>query len=112
MDDDDANVKRLPVRFKHPMPDDRSVVRPHEVGRYDACDHWRVVYIVDEKKNTVECGKCGADLNPIWALGQLASRDSLFHETAKRYQEEMRRLDERERTKCENCGKMTRISRR
>ena len=41
---------------------------------------------------------------------QLAQRDHRFHKAHHRYHEQMMRLDERSRTKCRYCGKMTPIS--
>lgn len=108
--DDGDNVTKLPVRFKNPMPEERTLVRPWEVQRYGECMHDK--FIVDDKKQEVECGKCGEKLNPMWVLAQLCSKDMRIHEAAKRYKEEMARLAERERTKCHHCGQMTRISRR
>lgn len=111
--DDEENIKRLPVKFKHPTPQDRTLVRPWEVGRNEACDHWfGCAYIVDEKKSMVECGKCGTELSPMWVLSRLCSRDAEFHDAARRYKDEMARLSERSRTKCEWCDRLTRISRR
>ena len=110
MIDDGDNVTKLPVRFKTPVPDDRTLVRPWEVARHGQCMHDK--FIVDDKLLEVECGKCGDKLSPMWVLVQLASREMRIHEAAKRYQEEMKRLAERERTKCLHCGQMTRISRR
>lgn len=113
MNEDDAdNVKRLPVRFKQPVPEERSLVAPWEVGAPSKCNHYSVGYIVDASAAQVECGKCGEKLNPMWVLGQLASDDRRFAESQKRYQEEMERLSKRARTKCQYCGSMTRISQR
>lgn len=109
---DDDNVKKLPVRFKNPLPEDRTLLHPWEVQKGGGCCHFMAPYIVDEKLAEVECGRCGAKLNPMWVLSQLAIHDRRYEEGQKRYQEEMKRLSERERTKCESCGKMTRISRR
>jgi hypothetical protein len=86
-------------------------VFPHEVGK-TGCTHYNAAYIVDETLAEVECGKCGAKLNPIWVLARLATEDRRYLDAQRRYQEEMARLSERERTKCEHCGHMTRISHR
>lgn len=109
---DDDNIKKLPVKFKNPLPEDRTVLQPWEVMKGGGCGHVYVQYIVDEKLAEVECGKCGAKLNPMWVLTRLANEDRRYEEGQKRYQEEMKRLSERSRTKCHNCGKMTEISRR
>lgn len=105
-------VTKLPVRFKHPVPEERAVVFLHEVGRGHECPHLFVPYIVDQALAEVECGRCGAKLNPMWVLTRLASEDRRHEEGQRRYQDEMKRLSDRARTKCDHCGKMTRISRR
>ena len=110
MTDDGDNVKKLPVRFKNPVPEDRTLLFPHEVGKWDKCHHEK--FVIDSSKAEVECGTCGEKLNPMWVLGRLAGCEANFHETHTRYAEEIKRLSERTRTKCNNCGKMTRISRR
>lgn len=106
------NVAKLPVRFKNPLPEARTLVRPWEVPKPGVCQHLFAQYIVDEGLAEVECGDCGAKLNPMWVLCRLATEDRRYHEAAKRYHEEMKRLRERTRTKCEHCGRMTCISRR
>jgi Zn finger protein HypA/HybF involved in hydrogenase expression len=108
--DTDDNITKLPVRFKNPAPEERTLLRPFEVARHGQCLHDR--YIVDDKKAEVECATCGERLNPMWVLAQLCSKDARIHAAQKRYAEEMERLAEREKTKCHHCGKMTRISRR
>lgn len=112
-DETPDNVKQLPVRFKRPAPEERALLHGWEVHRREGanCDH-RSGFIVDSKLATVECAKCHALLNPMWALEQLCQRDHQFHANSKRYHEEMQRLAERSRTKCEWCDKMTRISHR
>lgn len=119
MNDDDpslgADVERLPVKFKTPVPVDRVLVRPFEIQRHEPCIHSPLMgasYVVDEKLAEVECGKCGAKLNPMWVLAQIASHDRRLHEAQARYQDEQKRLAERSKTKCQHCQKMTRISRR
>lgn len=105
----DGKVKKLPVRFRKPGPEDRTLLHPHEVGTRQ-CFHDR--FIIDETLATVSCGDCKASLNPMWVLKSLTARDSRFHEAHRRYNEESKRLAERSRTQCDHCGKMTRISRR
>jgi hypothetical protein len=110
----DESVLRLPVKFKTPPSEERTLEVVH--GGFDRCNHnfiivggeiKHVTYIIDEAAAEVECSNCKAKLNPMWVLARLA-----HHETRYRYQEEMKRLSERTRTKCDNCGHMTRISRR
>lgn len=114
MGEGEDNVTKLGVRFKAPTPPDRTVVRPHEVGRRE-CMHlidMGASFIVSEKEAEVTCSLCQTKLSPVWALAQLAGRESRFHEAHKRYHEEMARLSERAKTKCQHCDRMTRISRR
>ena len=107
---DEHNVTKLPVRFKPQAPDERTLLRPWEVGKSGGCSHDR--FVVDEKKSEVECADCKEKLNPMWVLVHLAAMDSRMREASKRYKDEMARLSDRSRTKCEHCGKMTGISRR
>ena len=122
------DVTKLPVRFKAPPTGERVL---EVVGRYgggERCNHdfyfagdplapggtvmKRVTYLVDEAAAEVECSNCHAKLNPMWVLARLAHHETKYHELAENYQEEMRRLSERKRTKCDRCGYMTRISNR
>lgn len=103
------NVTKLPVSFKGPLPDDRTLIGIREVPRRGACQHLLVTYIVDGASDTVECGQCHERLNPMWVLTQLATLDRRMVASQARYQDEMKRLSERQRTKCGHCGKMTRI---
>lgn len=83
-------------------------MRPHEVGKKTCC-HRR--FIVDETAEKVECADCGEKLNPIWVINYLAGKESQWRYNGEKYREEMQRLSERSKTKCEHCGHMTRISR-
>lgn len=110
-----GGVTKIPVRFKSQAPPERTVVRPFEIGRPEPCLHSPLMgatYIVDTKLAEVECGKCGAKLNPMFVLQQIAAEDQRMATARDRYQEEQKRLAERTRTKCDHCHKMTRISRR
>jgi DNA-directed RNA polymerase subunit RPC12/RpoP len=71
---------------------------------------WHKRFIIDETLDTVECRDCGEKLNPMYALKTLARQESQYHQYHARYQDELRRLSERSKTKCEHCRKMTRIS--
>jgi ribosomal protein S27E len=103
--EDDAKVVPLAVQFKHPHPPELELVR-----EYQKCFHRQ--FLVDESKAAVECADCHEKLNPMWVLSHLASENSRFLEASRRYQDEMARLRERSRTKCQHCGQMTRISTR
>lgn len=74
-----------------------------------ACMHKR--FTVDERLQEIECRDCKAKLNPMYALLSLCRQEGRYHELHERYQDEMQRLAERTRTKCQHCDQMTRISR-
>lgn len=91
---------------KRPIDVERVLTVVHSYGQ---CRHER--FTIDEKLAQVECRDCKASLNPFYALAQLARQETRYHELHERYQDEMKRLGERSKTKCEHCQKMTRISR-
>jgi ribosomal protein S27E len=104
-DETKAPVIDLGVKFKKPHPEDVTLI----MG-YPKCFHGP--FIVDSEAAEVACATCGEKLNPMVVLHRLAAKESQYHATAKRYQEEMKRISERSSTKCRHCGKMTRISSR
>lgn len=106
MEIDTNNVTVLPVKRKEPPGNDA----PFFVVKTAACPHFGP-FLVDDKAATVECQQCGERLDPMYVLGRLAREETRWHETHKRYHEELARLKERSRTKCQHCGEMTRISR-
>jgi hypothetical protein len=101
----DDNVTVLPVKPRANLGDERvfTTVPTH------ACWHKR--YIIDDELAEVTCADCKEKLNPMWVLKQLAQAENRYHELHARYHDELKRLAERSRTKCEHCGGMTRISR-
>ena len=106
----DDNITKLPVSFKTLGKSGKVF----EIKRRSECLHFLEPqsFLVDKDLAYVECGKCSAHLNPMEVLSWLAHNETRWHETGRRYQDEMKRLAERARTKCNYCGKMTRISRR
>jgi ribosomal protein S27E len=105
-DPDLTNVTQLPIKPKPRLEEEseRFLVVEHR-----GCAH-RGGFTLNESEECITCKLCGEKLNPMYALKMLAQQETRWHETRKRYQEEMKRLDERSRTTCEHCGKMTRIS--
>jgi len=87
------NVRPLGVKFRERAPDDRVLVEPHEVPGAPVCNHLFATYTVSEADAEVTCGRCNGKVNPMWVLVQLARE----------------RRAERSRTKCDHCGRMTRI---
>lgn len=102
----DENVLQLPVKFKDQEPVERTLT----LAKTGQCLHTSG-FILDESLEHVHCKACKEALNPMWVLRRLANQETQYHVAAARYQEEMQRLSERSRTKCEHCNKMTRISR-
>lgn len=120
--DDEAKVTRLGVNFKAPPDPDGPTLKIVDRYSRDACNHQTyfatggvmrdVQYLIREGETEVECGNCGTRLEPMFVLRRLARKEADWHRTREAYQEEMARLKERQRTTCQHCGKMTRISRR
>lgn len=119
----DDKVKPLPVKFKAPPAGDGPMLK---VVHFGGCNHKYTVqttgdqlgkivsasYLIREGETEVECSLCNTKLDPMFVLRMLAKEETKWLDARKRYQEEMKRLKERERTKCDHCGHMTRISRR
>ena len=116
---EDDKVKRLGVKFKEPPSegDDDNQLR---LLRFTGCNHkyhWQngrskdAHYLIREGETEVECGLCGTRLDPMFVLKHLAEEESTWKRRREIYQDEMQRLNERRRTKCEHCERMTRIKR-
>lgn len=101
---EDKKIVELPVRFK-PEAEERTL---YEVESRP-CRHMQG-FIVDESATEVTCKVCSAKLNPMWVLTQLAHKETKYHLSAERYRDEMERLANRSKTKCQHCHRMTRIS--
>lgn len=100
------DITKLPVKFKTAPPTERVLLA---VPGYK-CLHQQ--FEVDSDKAEVTCAQCKEKLNPMYVLNKLANKETQWHVFFQRYQEELRRLNERSHTKCIHCGKMTRISHR
>lgn len=125
--DDGDNVTRLPIGFKHPPQEDGRILKvANRWETRDRCTHdkiWRegggglsgrfvdVTYVLREGETEVECGNCATKLDPMWVLKRLAERETDYERKRAIAQDEMKRLSERQKTQCDHCGKMTRISR-
>lgn len=112
----DDKITQLPVRFKAPpSPSDKptlQIVHRFDLPDRKECGHRNATYLVAEQEATVECGDCGAKLDPIWVLRHLTHEEHRYNRLREAYQAELVRLRDRQRTKCECCGQMTRISHR
>ena len=82
--------------------------------RYDSsqCPH-KGPFTLCKEEWAVECGDCGALLNPIWCLTKLCEKEAYWNnrmdDLAKYLKEITAELADRERTKCTHCGNMTAI---
>lgn len=104
-----ADVVQLPVKKAEP-PDGSRMLQPVPyVGR---CSHLNTSFEVDVDAGDCKCLGCGERVTAIFVLKRLMDKESRWMRTRAAYQDEMARLKARERTKCEKCGHMTRISNR
>jgi hypothetical protein len=75
--------------------------------QHGACNHTTCTYIVDEKLAEVQCGDCGAKLEPVWVLRQLCEKEARWNDRRREYLELDAHLRERTRTRCQHCDQMT-----
>lgn len=102
----DEKVTTLPVKFK--AGTGNLMLVPPAPG----CCHYGASFTVDSDAGECTCSKCGGKVTPIFVLHQLMHAESRWNRTREEYQSEMKRLQERKKTKCDHCGQMTRISHR
>jgi hypothetical protein len=75
-----------------------------------ACKHLRASFVVDVKAGKCFCSDCRGEVSPMFVLERLMHEESTWNRTREAYQDEMKRLRDRSRTKCQHCGHLTRIS--
>jgi hypothetical protein len=98
-----AEVLAFPIK-----PRDNNIERVlTEVHSYQ-CAHRRFTIVA--KLAQVTCSDCKERMDPMYALIQLVRQETSYHELHARYQDEMQRLAERSKTKCQHCGQITKIS--
>ena len=78
--------------------------------QHGACNHTTCTYIVDEKLAEVQCGDCGAKLEPVWVLRQLCEKEARWNDRRREFLELQTHLRERTRTRCQHCDQMTNIN--
>lgn len=100
------NVAVLPVKHKAPPSGDLMLIPPPA----SKCIHFNTSFEVDEDAGKCTCKGCGEEVSPMFVLKRLMQLESRWMRTRSAHQDEMKRLKERSRTKCQHCGKMTRIS--
>lgn len=102
----DEKIIPLGVTFKHPRGEEKMLSL---VPRGSGClEH---AYVIDPEASEVTCSICKKSFSPMAVLVDLARKESRWMQNGKAYREDMKRLSARERTKCEHCQKITRISR-
>lgn len=111
---DDANVVELRLvpgegRPEVPKP---TITANRRRYKTDQCQH-RGPYMVDRTLATVECGDCGAALNPLFVLEVLASHEAYWSQRSRDLQTYLvainKEIEGRQRTKCVHCHNMTPI---
>lgn len=75
--------------------------------QYAGCQHINV--LVDEDLAFIECSECGEKLDPIKYLAGLAKEERSIEYNINSLQKQEAKIKNRLRTKCNHCGKMTRI---
>lgn len=101
----DDKITRLPVVHRT-----RDVAL--ELVHYDPkepCSHKHCHYRIREGEAEVECGGCGTRLEAMFVLRQLAIEDSLWKQRQQAAAKTAQEVSQRIRTKCQHCGRMTRI---
>lgn len=98
------NLVRIGKRQKMVDPD-----RTLETVRSRECRHPR--FTIDESLNNVSCSVCNAELNPIWVLAKLATKDSLLAQSRDRLSALVKKMGNKTKYKCRSCGKMNDMSR-
>ena len=112
-DDSDDNIISL-VAVDKDAPRTYKTTIQNTGRRYSTteCQH-RGPYIFDKRLAAVECGDCGASLNPLFVLEILARQEAYWNRRQKDLTEYLEEINEeikgRTRTKCTHCGNMTAI---
>lgn len=108
MSEDEELGKVLPLGTTAKPTDQRGL----RLVRYvqGACQHSTSTFIVDEKLAEVQCGDCGAKLEPIWVLRQLCEKEARWNQRRTEFLELQEATRERTRTRCQHCDQMTAIN--
>lgn len=104
---DESDIKKLPVKNKKQDEGKLFLVPP-----LDKCKHLDGPFEVDEDSGVCRCKTCGEKVSPMFVLKRLMKQESLWNRNRERYKDEMKRLSDISKTKCQHCGFMTKISRR
>lgn len=108
-DKNDADVIKLSVKRRINPPDGSLMLVKPPFGK---CKHYGVSFEIDQEAGDCKCLQCGERVTAIFVLTRLMHQESRWMKTREAHQDEMKRLNERSRTKCQHCGEITRISHR
>lgn len=100
------NIIELPVKPRA-NAEEGAMLQPVP---YSNCQHLFTAFEIDLKAGKCRCKKCGEEVAAMFVLEQLMKTESRWMQTRASYQDEMKRLAERSKTKCRKCGAMTEIS--
>lgn len=67
-------------------------------------------YEIDTEAGIAECLQCKKHFTLLHIIGVMLENESLYMRRKEEYKKEQIRLEQREKTKCEHCNKMTKIS--
>lgn len=96
-----------PIEIEDLEIDTTNLIELNSRRRYE-CQHARME--VDEAMAEVRCKNCKEKLNPIWVLMKIAGEQSRYIAEFKRSKEIAKRINEKEKTRCEHCNRMTRVA--
>ena len=71
------------------------------------CKHRNIE--IDQSLYYVKCIDCGETIDPVYFLHSLALEENILKWKITELQEELKKLENKKRCKCEHCGKMTRM---
>lgn len=80
-----------------------------DLSRKFKCMHRR--FTIDPCERYVRCATCDERLDPMWALSQLANKESGLRRELEHVQKLVDKNEKKLRCKCQHCGKMTKIIR-
>lgn len=103
-----SDIKKLPVHNKNVDKGKLFLVSPP----FDKCSHYNGPFEIDEDSGECKCLQCGGKVTAMFVLKRLMMKESRWNSTREGYLDEMKRLSERSRTKCQHCGQITKISRK
>lgn len=102
-----ATVHTLPVRPRI-SPEEAPMLAPVDPLK---CRHHSAKFEIDMRAGKCFCRDCKEEVSPMFVLEKLMHEESRWRRTRSDYLDELKRLEQRSRTKCQHCGEMTRISR-